>query len=414
MDEFTLLSKNFNLNIKDLANYGIIDTETVRNFEMQVFESKLKEIYEKEGVKYSEPNYFEDIQSYRMRIPKKLQDKYDLKVKYSARDKAELIKKVYLLLSGELTKLKTLNQVYTEWLLYAYEKQNQKNRSKHTVDEHKMAYEKWIISQPFGELMIKDITVQSYINFWDTLSGKISSSAKVELKTTLNQIWDYAQIQGYVEQNTSRLVEKVDIDVIPKAFKVPKSPEDREKLIEYYLGLDTVYGYFLALMECLPCRVGEVKAFKWSDVYLDEAQPFIVVSHEITDDGLYVAHTKAKKSACNHTVSLSPRAITILKIVKEKYIFKDNFIFLGKNDNFLITCELNKNIKKACKELGIKKNLSTHDCRRYSATQCAIKGMSEPALQVMHGWTDRDTARHYINSAAAKGEQADIMINVLN
>ena len=91
-----------------------------------------------------------------------------------------------------------------------------------------------------------------------------------------------------------------------------------------------------------------------------------------------------------------------------------NFIFLGKNDNFLITCELNKNIKKACKELGIKKNLSTHDCRRYSATQCAIKGMSEPALQVMHGWTDRDTARHYINSAAAQGEQKDIMINVLN
>ena len=67
-----------------------------------------------------------------------------------------------------------------------------------------------------------------------------------------------------------------------------------------------------------------------------------------------------------------------------------------------------------CKALGIKKNFTTHDCRRYAATQSALRGMSSAAMQQAFGWADQSTSESYVNAAAATKEQMSVLTDVLN
>ena len=64
-----------------------------------------------------------------------------------------------------------------------------------------------------------------------------------------------------------------DYDFVPPKMKPLKNPTERDRLIEYYLSLDTVYGYACALMECLNLRISEIKALKWSDIFMDDGYP---------------------------------------------------------------------------------------------------------------------------------------------
>lgn len=89
-------------------------------------------------------------------------------------------------------------------------------------------------------------------------------------------------------------------------------------------------------------------------------------------------------------------------------LIKDNY------PNYILTGQCNNTIHRACKDLGINKNFTTHDCRRYAATKVAFEGMSTPAMQMAFGWKDRDTAEKYIQVAAATKEHQKMLVNVLN
>ena len=168
-----------------------------------------------------------------------------------------------------------------------------------------------------------------------------------------------------------------------------------------------------ALQECLNIRVSELKALKWSDVFIEDR--IIMVTHMVDIDGNYCDYNKSHQTEGMHDLDLSDRAIMILEKIKAKnYGFRDGFLFLGKNGNYLLTGECNNNIHRACKALGINKNLTTHDCRRYAATQAALRGMTSIALQDAFGWKDKDTAEHYVQVAAAKKEHKSILVDVLN
>ena len=157
----------------------------------------------------------------------------------------------------------------------------------------------------------------------------------------------------------------------------------------------------------------EHEALKWSDVFLEDK--LIMITHMIDIDNNYCEYNKSHETEGMHELDLSDRAIMILEKIKSKnYGFRDDFIFLGKNENYLLTEYCNKNIHRACKALVINKNFTTHDCRRYAATQAALRGMSTAALQNAFGWKDKDTAEHYVQVAAAKKEQKRVLVDVLN
>ena len=135
----------------------------------------------------------------------------------------------------------------------------------------------------------------------------------------------------------------------------------------------------------------------------------------IDDESHYVEYTKCCKQEGIHEFFLSDRAIEILhQIEAQNYNNRNGFIFLGKNNNYLLTHELNKNINRACKELGIQKHFSTHTCRRFAATQCALNGMSMVAMMETFGWSDKETAANYLQKAATEKEQKRVLTAVLN
>ena len=308
----------------------------------------------------------------------------------------------------------TLDQVYEMWKPVRVKKIQQKDRSMHTAKKNFEVYEALVKGTDFGKKTFVKIRYMDFDDFYSDCEGKhITKSRANEIKTTLNLIWEYAKSIGLVDINYSKEFYLTDFKFTPKKIKPVKTPEERERLIEFYLSLDTLYGYVCALMECLNLRICEVKALKWEEVFLDDL--IIYVTHMVDHEGYYREYTKNHDDEGAHCVPISPRALEILNIIKSKnYGFKDDFIFLGKNDNFILTYEVNKTIHKACKALGIKKNFTTHDCRRYAATNAALEGMTTPAMQMAFGWKDRETAEKYIQIAAATKEHQKMLVKVLN
>ncbi len=398
---------------------GIISSEEleiIKNIEMKGKKGELKKLFRKFGCE--EQFKFTPCPSdgrLKLRIPVALREEYPtLRKDYKYKTEYELLTAVYNDLHESNKQKLTLDDVYEMWKPIRIGKLQQKGRTLHTANLNFGAYESLIKGTSFGQKIFKNISYSDFDDFFSKCEGKqITSSMANEIKTCLNFIWDYGQSKKLVNINISREFHLTEYDFIPKKLKPIKNPNEREQLIDYYLSLDSVYGYACALMECLNCRVGEIKAITWDDVFLDDG--YIIISHMVNVDNKYREHTKNHDEVGSHFVPLSPRAKSILMKIKEKnYGFKDNFVFLGKNDNYLLTQGCNDTIHDACKKLGIKKNFTTHACRRYAATQAAIKGMSSPALQSSFGWKDRNTAEKYIQVAAAAKEQQDVLINILN
>ncbi len=416
----------FKGNIKDAADTsfkrmfacGIIsqeEFETVQAIQMKGKREEIKKLFKDNGLEDKfKFTYCKSDDRYKLRIPAALKSKYDLKAEYKQKSEKEVIDAVYSDYHHLTMMRLTLDQVYEMWKPERVKKIQQRDRSMHTARKNFEVYEALVKGTAFGSKPFVKIRYHDFEEFYSICEGKhISRSRANEIKTTLNKIWEYGKSIGLVDINYSKEFYLTDFKFAPKKAKPVKSSEDRDRLIDYYLSLDTVYGYVCALMECLNLRISEVKALKWSDIFLDDG--LICVSHMVDHEGYYREYTKNHDDDGIHFVPISDRAMDILTRIRNKnYGFRDDFVFLGKNDNYILTGEANNNIHRACEALGIKKNFTTHSCRRYAATKAALNGMSTPAMQMAFGWKDRETAEKYIQIAAATKEHQEMLVNVLN
>ena len=403
---------------EEMMDCGIISNEEfeiVQSIQMKGRKEEIKQLFKKHGCL--------DLYKFitcpsdgrlKLRIPAILRREYNLRQDYKFKTEKEIIDAVYSDLHQLRLQKLTLDDVFDRWKPVRVKKILQRGRSMHTAEKNFEVYEALVRGTSLGTKAFRDIRYPDFDEFFCICEGKhITKSRANEVKTTLNFIWEYGKSIGLVDINYSKEFYLTDYDFVPPKLKPLKNPTERDRLIEFYLSLDTVYGYACALMECLNLRISEIKALKWSDIYMEDG--YILVAHMVDHSGEYREYTKNHATEGTHFVQLSPRAIQILKLIREKnYCFRDDFVFLGKNDNFILTGECNENIHRACKALGIEKNFTTHDCRRYAATQSALAGMSTPALQMAFGWKDRDTAEKYVQVAAATMEHQKVLVDVLN
>ena len=403
------------LEMQECGTISKEEFETVEAIIMKGKKDEIKKLFKDNGLEDKfKFLYCESDKRYKLRVPVSLREKYNLKSEYKYKSEKEIIEEFFSDYHQLKLKNLTLDEVYEMWKPVRVKKIQQRDRSMHTAKKNFEVYEALVKGTYFGNKAFAKIRYQDFEEFYSDCEGKhITKSRANEIKTTLNLIWEYAKSIGLVDINYSKEFYLTDFKFTPKKVKPIKTPEERERLIEYYLALDTLYGYVCALMECLNLRICEVKALKWGEVFLDDL--IIYVTHMVDHEGHYREYTKNHDDEGAHCVPISPRALEILNIIKSKnYGFKDDFIFLGKNDNFILTYEVNKTIHKACKALGIKKNFTTHDCRRYAATNAALEGMTTPAMQMAFGWKDRETAEKYIQIAAATKEHQKMLVKVLN
>lgn len=399
----------------DCGTISYEEFEIVRTIQMKGKREEIRRLFKNNGYEAQfKFMYCKSDERYKLRIPAALRTKYDLKAEYKQKSEKEVIDAIYADLHKLNLKRLTLNEIFDMWKPVRIEKIQKKDRSMHTARKNFEVYEALVRRSDLGKKQFVKIGYQDFDEFYSMCEGKhISKSRANEVKTTLNKVWEFGKSLGIVEINYSKEFFLTDYKFAPKRPRPIKNADERERLIEYYLSTDTVYGYVCALMECLNLRICEIKALKWSDIFLDDN--LICVSHMVDHEGDYRDFTKNHDDEGTHFVPISPRARDILLRIKNKnYGFRDGFVFLGKNDNYILTHEVNMNIRRACEALGINKHFTTHDCRRYAATNAALEGMSTPAMQMAFGWKDRDTAEKYIQIAAARKEHQSVLVDVLN
>ena len=126
--------------------------------------------------------------------------------------------------------------------------------------------------------------------------------------------------------------------------------------------------------------------------------------------------------ACDHTKSgLTEGAREIpffsdglLTLQKIKLLNCDEeFLFLGKSGKFILTQEINQNLKDACKDLEIAYR-SSHKIRKWAATEAVRQGMDEVSLMYSFGWKNRQTAEHYIRAGRTQQSQHAILSKVFD
>lgn len=275
---------------------------------------------------------------------------------------------------------------------------------------------------------IKDISTTDITRFFRYLTKdrKYTSKRIYNVSSILNGIFSYALEQGYCDINPAK-----DINLRHLPYKQPHSDtdnvyskEDVYTLLTHLRTTDTaksgykendIYCYAIRLMFNLFCRIGELKALKWSDfdfnrrtVYLHaqilECQEW--VKNEATEGYLkpvrqeYSDQTKGNSSAGARYQYLTDESLEILEKIKSLRIDSE-YVFMD-NGHFLYTNIFNRHLKRYCEDVGITYR-SSHKIRFYNAST-AYTGDNLVQLQKVMGHSSSATTLHYLRNT----DKADI------
>ena len=142
-------------------------------------------------------------------------------------------------------------------------------------------------------------------------------------------------------------------------------------------------------------RAGELLALKWSDVNITQCKMRVhatIVDPQYTNKASYQDSSKSKSS--NRTIPLTPKALVILKHLKEH---KTTEWVFEKYNNRLSYQQLKKKKKKLCHEAKVKYH-GEHVFRHTFATNCYYKGIDVKILSRLMGHSSvQVTYNIYIN-----------------
>ena len=142
-------------------------------------------------------------------------------------------------------------------------------------------------------------------------------------------------------------------------------------------------------------RAGELLALKWSDVNITQCKMRIhatIVDPQYTNKASYQDSAKSKSS--NRTIPLTPKALIILKRLKEHKTTE--WVFEKYNDR-LSYQQLTYQTKKLCREAKVKYH-GEHVFRHTFATNCYYKGIDVKILSRLMGHSSvQVTYNIYIN-----------------
>lgn len=220
------------------------------------------------------------------------------------------------------------------------------------------------------------------------------------IKSILNFTYDYAVEHDLVEVNVARQVHITSLRFKPHGSGT-YTDEMRMKVLKYIEcnnKLDcSVYYAAIYVMFHLCCRIGEVKALRWSDY--DVTNGTLYIHREIVKrNGKWceVDHTKSSETG-NRKQYLSPKMQELLDKMREKKV--NEYIFPTEKGLFLNTSKFNDYLKGICEKVGID-YMSSHKIRFWSVTALVRQtGGDITAVGAYAGQKNRQTTLHYIRAA---------------
>lgn len=393
---------------------GIISFEDAEQQLKMNIEKYIKETFENLNVELKIA-YLESNNMYRVRIPKKIQTVYFLNPQYFGASEAIVLKKIYDDLEGKKIANATLEEVFEKWRAIRIADPDVAND---TVNKDRQYFEKWLAGNPLSNKPMRAITVQDLHTLFKSITEgrQLTKSRFNNFKSMLNILFDYAVICGAIEHNVAREIRAGQYKCKPSKNSISDvyTTDEINQLWKYMIEKNTIYSLACALSFCLGCRIGEIKALKWSDI--DFNRRIISINSEVVTSG----SSANQQALCEHTKSgltegsrelpfFDDGLLTLLKI--KELAIDENFLFLGKTGKFILTQEVNDNIKTACKELGIIYR-SSHKVRKWAATEACRQGMDEVSLMYTFGWKDRQTAQHYIKAGRTQQQQLAVLSKV--
>lgn len=172
--------------------------------------------------------------------------------------------------------------------------------------------------------------------------------------------------------------------------------EEQEKIWKQIIQHPENVGYAAVAFQIeTGLRAGELLALKWSDVNITQCKMRIhatIVNPQYTNLAGYQDSAKSKSS--NRTIPLTPKALTILKRLKESSTTE--WVFEKYNERMSYQ-QLTYQTKKLCKEARVK-YLGEHVFRHTFATNCYYKGIDVKILSRLMGHSSvQVTYNIYIN-----------------
>ncbi len=354
--------------------------------------------------KDSKITYYDKIHDrYRIRIPYALRKKNSTTYVYvSAKTKQLLYDKAYVYIFGD--------DRYTVRILFSKvleEKEKDPDTSSLTVTRYREIWEKYYEHAAISDRPITELKASEIKKFFKgvTIGRSVTRKNFVNIKSIFNVVYDIAVENDIVSSNLSRNLSYKDLKFKPvDNSNLRYTDENRNKILAYLDSLSEKdgYDYGIELMFCLCCRIGELRALRWTDV--DFSRHIISISREIVlrkgEDGknhfIEVDHTKGGEHG-SRILPLSEQAERVLSDLLSRPVTSEH-----------ICCNLagapidgnkfNKRLKKITEEVGIP-YMSSHKIRFWSVT--AMVRATEGDIQtVMYaaGHVNKATTLHYIRA----------------
>lgn len=361
--------------------------------------------------------YLDSNKMFRIRIPKKIQTSYNLKSQYFGTTEKIVLKKVFDDIVGESIENATLTKVFNEW---HQQRCDDPDVSNDTTNKDRAYFDKWLKDTPLALKPMRDITVNDMHTLFKNITQgrQLTKSRFGNFKSMLNILFDYAVVYGAINHNVVREIRCAQYKCRPSKNSISDvyTTDEINRLWQYMIDKNTTYSLACALSFCLGCRIGEIKALTWSNI--DFNRRVVKICAEVITTGKFANeqalcdHTKSGLTEGNREIPFFDDGYATLMKIRALHC-DDEFLFLGKTGKFLLTQEINDNIKTACEELGIVYR-SSHKIRKWAATEACRQGMDEVSLMYTFGWKDRQTAQHYIKSGRTQQAQLDVLSKVFD
>lgn len=184
------------------------------------------------------------------------------------------------------------------------------------------------------------------------------------------------------------------------------SDEERKSLLaisQKYANEDVVARMFVILC-CIPLRLGEVRALKWSDIDFENHMVYIhreVVKRKQTTDSkrktVCQNHTKGKLKKCNRYIPLPTTAENIFLKEKEMctVINPDSYVFsFSEGLNPVSEGPIYRHLHEYCDKAGIVYR-TPHKMRFWGITKMYEAGIDQARIQYTAGHACSSTTDHY-------------------
>lgn len=304
----------------------------------------------------------------------------------------------------------TLAQLQDDWL------KEYKNLVKTHTYINSESRAKKLINDLGEDILVEKVTpalLEDYLNRLVHKDGYKNSSVE-KFKGTLGTMLRYAVKHNYTKANP---VDKVEVNY--KSDENSEKPEQKffdddelDKVLKYMYARSPHYGRFCEFLYLTGMRYGEAAALCPSDVHKRSDGKMIATINSTLVRGK--KQMSPKTSDSRRDVTLTDRALLLLRQEQVDHRVKSKFIFESTQGNPLGNVVLNYWLRKAKAKYGIKKTVSLHTFRHTHISKLAELGVPLYLIQNRVGHKDAKTTEAIYLHVTKKAEQKlDSKLNLL-